>query len=85
MTEENIDREARADLRGHMDICTERYGNLWDSLKEIKAAMLSNNEVTHARFNAISNRMWAAVWAIAGAALLACGAMAFHLLTRSHP
>lgn len=85
MSDETKDFEARAQLGTHIEVCTERYGNIWQALNDIKSTMQANNTVTHNRFTAISNRMWAAVATVCGASVLGLAAVTFHLLTRSHP
>lgn len=82
-------------LAAHEDICTERYGNLWDAIKDLKSTVQKNDtdmksaletreSVTHARFNTISNRMWAVMCAVCGGAILGLGGTVFYLLTRGH-
>lgn len=77
-------------LDTHEKICTERYGNIWDALKDIKADMQADrvaratlDKAVHDRFNAISGRMWAAVAGALIVTLGAFGALAFYLLTKS--
>lgn len=88
---ESRDMEARALLNTHEKVCAERYGNIWEALKDIKADMQADrvarstsDATVHARFNTISGRMWAAVVGVCAAAVLGLGAVTFHLLTRGH-
>ncbi len=83
--------EARAQISTHEKVCSERYGNIWDALKDIKASMQADriahatqDAATHLRFNTISGRMWASVVSVCGAAVLGLGVVVFHLLTRGH-
>ncbi len=86
MSDETIDYQARADMATHNAVCAERYGSLWQAVKDLKDTIQANNTVAHARFNSISNRMWIFVGSVAAAAvLLLLGGVGFliqHLLTR---
>jgi len=84
---------ADPELTAHEKVCTERYGNIWDALKDIKSSLqaeriarASAEKVIHDRFNTISNRMWAALATVAASAVLTllggAGFMIAHLLTR---
>lgn len=91
MEESLHDIEIRARLETHEKVCAERYGNIWDALKDIKSSMqadriahATSDAATHTRFNTISNRMWAAVFSVCAGAIMAMMAMAFHLITRAH-
>lgn len=78
MGEETIDAQARAELQGHIDVCTERYGNIWDKLGSIERQFSD----VHNRFNLISNRMWSLVVGTCGAAIFGLAGVCFYLLTR---
>lgn len=78
-------------LDAHEKVCVERYGNIWDALKDIKAQMNADRiarataeSLVHERFNTISGRMWAALASVAVAAVSATAAFIFHLLTKGH-
>lgn len=91
MTDRTADQvEGRLDT--HEKVCTERYGNIWDALKDLKntanadrISRASSDQSIHDRFNAISARMWTAVASVCGAAVVGLGAVVFYLLTRGHP
>ena len=69
----NEDPVARAKIDGHIDVCTERYGNLWNAVSELKRDM-----------NSMSNRVFMIVSGAAGAGFLALASVTFYLLTREH-
>lgn len=81
---EIVDHEARADLQGHVDVCSERYGSLWAAVTELKAQLAKLEVVMHGRLNTISNRIWTAVTAALGITILGLAAVVFHLLTKAH-
>lgn len=85
------DAEAHHKIDTHEKVCAERYGNIWEALKGIRADMTADRTaraeaeaVIHGRFNTISNRMWAALATIVVAAVGGLGTTVFYLLTRSH-
>lgn len=87
MTDEVIDHDARADLKGHMDVCTERYGNLWSAIKDLKEstnadriARTAVDTLTHQRFNTISNRMFTMLCGVTGASIAGLCAVVFKVM-----
>lgn len=81
---EVVDQEVRAGLQGHLDVCAERYGNLWGAVKELKDQLAKLEVIMHGRLNTISNRIWTAVTAALGITILGLAAVVFHLLTKAH-
>lgn len=91
MTDEQNAAAAFAKLDKHEAVCTERYGNIWDALKDIKQTLAADRvanatsaATVHARFNTISNRMWAALAGVCVAAIGGLCIVVFHLLTKTH-
>ena len=82
MAEGPRDHEAHFKIDTHEKVCAERYGNLWEAVKRIEATLLSHNATADHRLTALSNRMWALVIGGGSAAVVALGAVIFHLLTR---
>lgn len=85
------DSEAHHKIDTHEKVCAERYGNIWEALKGIRADMSTDraarataDQVVHDRFNTVSNRMWAALAAVSAASIAGIGALAFYLMTRGH-
>lgn len=83
------DHEAHSKIDAHEKVCVERYGNIWEALKEIKSALQAERieratagKVIHDRFNTISNRMWAALATVAVSAATACAVVVFYIMTR---
>lgn len=81
MAESIRDLEAHHKIDAHEKVCAERYGNLWEAVKRIETGMADDRAVrstldaaTHIRFNAISSRMWAVLFAVCGSSI---GALAF--------
>lgn len=87
MTDETIDHSARSDLQGHMDVCTERYGNLWSAIKDLKESVNADriaragaDALTHQRFNTISNRMFTIVCGVCAASVVGLAAVVFKMM-----
>lgn len=87
MAKDNQDR-----LDSHEKVCTERYGNIWDAIKDLKATVQKNDSdmkavlehreaITHGRFNTISTRIFAAIASTLGMAVVGLGGLVFYLLT----
>jgi hypothetical protein len=75
----------------HEKVCTERHGNIWQALADLKAAVSNvqkavaeSNTQHHARFNTISARMWGLLVWVAGASIAGLGSVVLYLLTRGH-
>lgn len=78
-------------IETHEKVCAERYGNIWEALKGIRADMSADratraaaDQVVHTRFNTMSNRMWAALAAALVAAVGGLAITVFYLLTNGH-
>lgn len=82
MADEMIDVEARAALREHNAVCTERYGNLWAAVERIEKSLAEANTQAHGRFNTISNRMWTLAVSSLGATVLGLAGVIFWLVTQ---
>lgn len=81
--------EAKQSLDAHKDVCTERYGNLWASIRDLKEAIQdtkdmirTHNATTDVRLTAFSNRLWSLVVGGGAASVVALGSVIFFLLTR---
>lgn len=81
---DTVDHEARADLQGHLDVCSERYGSLWKAIADLKTTLDKLEVVMHGRLNTISNRIWAAVVSALGLSVVGLAGMVMYLLTRTH-
>ena len=73
----------------HEKVCTERYGNVWQGLADLKADVASvqasvtaSNTQHHDRFNTLSARMWGLLVWTAGTSIAGLAAVVFYLLTR---
>lgn len=75
-----VDGQARADLRSHLDVCTERYGNLWTAVNRMEKTLNEYQTQNHARFNMISTRMWTIVTSSLGATILGLAFVIFSLI-----
>lgn len=82
MSDEIIDRTARAEMAQHNALCAERYGSLWTAVRELRDEMRSRDAIQHTRFNTISNRMWLAVAGIAASAIIGICSMAFYMIAK---
>lgn len=89
MTDEGIDYVARSRQEKHEAVCTERYGNLWAAISDLKKGITDvqimlgeSNTQHHSRFNAISSRMWGIMLGSLGGTIVALGSIVFYLLTR---
>lgn len=78
------DHEARARQDTHEQVCTERYGSIDKQLFEIKETLRAQSVQYNDRFNGLSSRMWGILIGSFGGTLVACGALVFFLITRSH-
>lgn len=89
------DFEAHHKIDTHEKVCTERYGNLWEAIKDLKNSMaiqnaelkttISNHNTSNdVRLTAIANRMWSLLAVVAGGAIVAVGALTFFMLTKGH-
>lgn len=87
------DFEAHHKIDTHEKVCTERYGNLWDAIKDLRSLVANNNAElkttignhntsTDVRLTAIANRMWSLLAVVAGGAIVGLGALAMFMLTR---
>lgn len=69
---------ANARLELHEAVCAERYAGILAALE--RAAIQS--AALHDRLNTVSSRMWLAVTAVCGSAVVGMAVLVFHLLTR---
>lgn len=70
MSEGPEDIVARTQISGHIDVCTERYGNLWQAVSEMKRDI-----------QMLSGRLFMIVLGSAGAGFLAMAALVFWEIT----
>ena len=82
MSDVVLDHEAHHKIDTHEKVCAERYSNLWDAIKDLKEMVRAADATTNTRLTAMSNRLWALVISVCGAAVLGMAALTFHLLTR---
>lgn len=64
-------------LTAHEKVCAERYGNINQQLTMLRGQLAAQASDFHARFNTLSNRMWAAA---CGLIVLSIGGLASLLL-----
>lgn len=70
---------ANARLEVHEAVCAERYTGIMAALE--RAAISAS--ALHSRLDTVSNRMWLAVTAVCGTAVVALGVVVFHMMTRN--
>lgn len=75
-------------LDSHIDVCTERYGNLWGAISDIKGSLNTDRETLaqsnaafHARLDLISQRYHNALFAVCVAAVGGLAGLVFYMLT----
>lgn len=78
------DFEAHHKIDTHEKVCAERYGNLWDAIKDLKLVVGNHNTSTDVRLTAIANRMWSLLAVVAGGAIVGLGALALFIMTKGH-
>lgn len=84
-------RTALHQLDTHEKVCTERYGNIWKALNDLKSdvagvqnSVQQANTQHHDRFNVMSGRMWALLAWVAGTSIIGLGSLAFYFMTKGH-
>jgi hypothetical protein len=73
---------AHARVDAHEGICAERYGNINQQLVMLRGQIASQATDFHARFNTLSNRMWAAACGLIVLSLTGLASVVVILLTR---
>lgn len=76
------DLEAHHKMDTHEKVCAERYGNLWDAIKDLRRTIGDHNTSTDVRLTAIANRMWSLLAVVAGGAIVGLAALAMYMLTK---